>query len=88
MHVRANHIQDPKLLFNVFRITGSSYINIGTGRGAYLIPIQQESGASEAPTISTNKFFDEPTTQLAVGVRVYFDRNVFVRSNFDCVVIM
>ncbi|KFY02665.1 hypothetical protein V494_01837 [Pseudogymnoascus sp. VKM F-4513 (FW-928)] len=78
---------DEGLLFNVFRITGSSYITLGTGRGAYLIPIQQESEATEAPAISTNQNFNEPTTKLAVGIRVYFDRNVWVRSNFDCVVI-
>ncbi|KFZ02082.1 hypothetical protein V500_00450 [Pseudogymnoascus sp. VKM F-4518 (FW-2643)] len=79
--------EDPKLRFNVFRIRTSSYINPGSGPGGYLIPIQQEPDTTELPSISNPPKSLEGPTQLVVGERVYFNRNVLVRSDFDCVVV-
>lgn len=87
VNIEANQIQDPKLRFNVFRIRTSSYINPGSGPGGYLIPIQQEPDTTELPSISNPPKSLEGPTQLVVGERVYFNRNVLVRSDFDCVVV-
>ncbi|KAH8650356.1 hypothetical protein BGZ60DRAFT_196013 [Tricladium varicosporioides] len=82
--------EDPKLRFNVFRIKGNSYINPpDTGPGGYLIPIRQGPGVVAVPTISNppKSSGEEPTTQLIVGEKVYFDRRVFVQSSIDCLVV-
>jgi hypothetical protein len=78
---------DPKLRFNVFRITGGSYLNPGSCPGGYLILIRTETGANPTISYPSTPSDPEPATQLVLGERVYFDRRVVVKSSFDCVVV-